>query len=350
MKMNKIITITTGCLVLVVSTMGLLSSCMEKEPSLVPLPVPSFTSVAIAPTSDSPSNMEFINTTPKTIAYWFINRVRYQGDTIKATFKYAGDFPVQLIVAGQGGMDSCTQVVNVPDNNPYAINPTSIQGILTGARLGLNQRTWTAERVVNSVIRWNTYNACIYQITGDRTGAPFAFGPADIATDGTGRDGYFDDKYTFTLGLGAAPFIYDDNNTVYLDGGGSLWTAALPGAWSSFSGTTSSTDLYNLIQTLKPWGSGNFTYTILDPPAGPDGINLGQIIVNGIGAHIGLQDKSSDNGVLTTPSATSVTYDILRMLTDITDESTGETYDEIILGVTPQTLQAWAFILKSPNH
>jgi len=344
MKMNKKITITAGYLALVVSIMGLLSSCMGKEPSLGALPVPSFTSVTLTPTNNAPANLQLINTTPPpSIAFWYIPDLglRLQGDTANVTFVYAGDYPVQLIVTGQGGLDSCTQVVNVPESNPYAINSNSIFGLLSGAGIGLSQRVWIPERVINSVVVWDSYADCLDQID-NQSGAWWAFGPGEIATDGTGRDGYLDDKYTFTLDK-VGKFIFDDNNTVFLDGGGSGWTAALPDPWNSYTGTTSSTDLFNLVPALKPWASGSFTYAITNVPTGA--MFRGTVTVNGLGAHIGLPDKSNGSADIV-PTATSIKYDILRINQNLTDAKTGATYDEIILGVN-DSVHYWSFMLRS---
>jgi len=346
MKMNKKITITTGCLALVVSVLSLLSSCMGKDPSLGALPVASFTSASLIPSSNSPANLQLINTTTPSpsIASWYIPDMglRLYGDTVNVSFVYAGDYPVQLTVTGQGGLDSCMQVVNVPESNPYAINSNSTLGLLSGAGIGLSERIWVPERVVNSVIVWDSYADCLDMIDGAQTGAWWAFGPGEIATDGTGRDGYLDDKYTFTLDK-VGKFIYDDNYTVFLDQGGSGWTAALPAPWNTTLGTVSSTDLFNLVPALKPWGSGSFTYAITNAPTGA--MFKGTITVNGLGAHIGMPDKSNGNADIV-PTAASIKYDILRINQNLTDAKTGATYDEIILGVN-DNVHFWSFMLRS---
>jgi len=345
MKINKKTAIITGIVILVVSTNLFLSSCQEKEPSLGTLPVPGFICVPLTPNDSEIWNMELINTTPTpNIAFWNIPDMgmRLQGDTVKLVFIYAGDYTVQLTVAGQGGVDSCTQVVNIAESNPYAVNSSTILGLLSGAGLKLSQRTWIPERVVNSVIVWDSYADCLDQIDGNTSGAWWAFGPGEIATDGTGRDGYLDDKYTFTLDR-VGKFIYDDNNTVFLDNGGSGWTAALPDPWNATLGTVSSTDLYNLVPELKPWGSGSFTYATANLPAGA--MHRGTITLNGLGAHLGFPDKANASADIV-PTATSITYDILRITQNLTDATTGAAYDEIILGVSEPGL-VWTFMIRS---
>lgn len=351
---------TTIPLMVVVAIMSLfLSSCQKKSPTLGALPVPNFKSVALTPTSDSTAaNMELINTTPTAgIAYWNIPGVgTFKGDTVKATFVFAGTYPVQLVVAGEGGIDSVTQTVNVANNNTFAVGPTTLLGVLTGAGLGKTQRTWIAERVVNSVIVWDNYTDCLGQIHGGG-GAWWAFGAAEIAS-GTGRDGYLDDQYTFTFAK-VGQFIYNDNNTVYLDDGGSGWTKALPAPWNGYLGTYASTTdstittssqstptstaVYGVVPALKPWGSGTFGYSIAAAPAGA--MKLGTITVNGLGAHIGLPDKANSGDELT-PTATSVTYDVLQINTGLKDVTTSATYDEIILGVQDAGI-VWTYMLRS---
>lgn len=318
------------------------SSCQKKDPILGALPSPSFTSVALTPASGAASNIQLINTTPDHgIAFWTIPGLgSFKGDTVNVAFVFAGTYPVQLVVAGHGGIDSVTQSVTVDKDNPYAADSTTILGVLTGAGFGgQQQRTWTAERVVNSVIVWDNYADCLGQIAGGG-GAWWAFGAGEIDPK-TGRNGYLDDQYTFTFGK-TGQLIYDDNNTVYLDGGSSSWTGALPAPWNSYSGTTSSTDLYNLVPALKPWGSGSFTYTTA---ASGGAMGLGTITVKGTGAHVGLPDKTN-GGDETTPTASSVTYDVLKINTGLTDINTGAIYDEVILGVAEPNL-VWTFMFRS---
>jgi hypothetical protein len=355
--MNKKISITISSLMGVAAMLSLLfSSCSKNNPSLGALPVPSFTSVTLTPTSDANAqNLELINTTPTPgIAYWNIPGVgNFQGDTVMVTFVFAGSYPVQLAIAAQGGIDSVTQSVNIDQNNPYAVSPTTLLGVLTGAGLGKTQRTWTPNRVIASCVVWDNYNDILSAMDG-AGGSWWQFGAAEIAK-GTGRDGYLDDQYTFTFEK-VGQLIFNDNNTVYLDQGGSGWTGALPNGWNGYLGTYASTRdstilassqapsnteaVYRLVPALTPWGSGTFTYSFATAPAGAMG--LGTITVNGVGAHFGLQDKTNGSDV-NTPTATSVTYDVLRISTNLTDA--GGTYDELIVGISAGA--PWGFRFKS---
>lgn len=449
--MNKRFFITIMPLMAVVVTTSLLfSSCQKKNPVLGTVPSASFTSVTLTPTSDSTAwNVELINTTPTpSIAYWNIPGIgTFKGDTVKVVVQYAGSYPVKLTVAGQGGLDSVTQTINVaqdnpytvkasfkyqvltptsftnPQNlelfntslystsaswtvtgadgssvgtftgdtakvtilsagtytvkltatgnggltstatqtvniaqdNPYGLDPNGIFGILDGSGIGLTQRTWIPNRVAAACVVWDSYADVLSAVNGGG-GAWWQFGAAELA-DGTGREGYLDDKYTFTVGK-PGQLIYNDNNTVYLDNSGSPWTKALPSPWNGYQGTyastrdsaisfsqsptTVSTAVYNVVPALKPWGSGTFTYSI-SPTGGAMG--LGTVTVNGVGAHIGLSDKSNTIEQVT-PASQSLTYDVLKITLNQTDD--GGTYDEIVFGIFVANINNyWGFRLKS---
>lgn len=336
--------------IIALAAVGLLfSSCQKKVSGLGALPKPSFTSVALTPSASSAQNMELINTTSTSgIAYWNIPGVgTFTGDTVQATFIFSGDYPVTLMVAGRGGIDSATQTINIAEDNPYAVGPTTLLGILTGAALGNTERTWIPNRVTAGVVLHDSYENVLFDMDAGGGGAWYYFGQyGELSTDGTGRDAYFDDKYTFTFGK-VGGFNFDDNGTVYLDGGSSPWTRALQGSfngtpYSSFSGNVASAPVFAANPAMKPWASGSFTYNIATAPAGA--MSLGQITVNGVGAHFGLQDKSNTNEQVT-PTATSLTYEVLRLTTNLTDA--GGTYDLIIVGLMDNGNNYWGFQFKS---
>ena len=316
----------------------------------------SFKYNILVPTSFTNSqNLELINTSHNSLsASWSISDATgadmgtYTGDDVKVTIPSAGTYTVQLTAAGNDILsDIVTQTVVITEDNPYGMNPDGIFGVLDGSGIGLTQRTWIPPRVVNTVIVWDTFDNCLKQIDGGG-GAWWAFGSQEIATDGSGRDGYLDDKYTFT---NSNEYIYDDNNTIYLDNSGSGWTKALPAPWNSTLGTVNTTTagsysdaLFSVVPAFKSWGSGNFTYKIAAPPAGA--MNLGTVTVNGTGAHIGLPDKTNSGDMTTAITVSSITYDVLRISTGLTDATTGATYDQIIFGVN-ESGTVWTFMLRS---
>lgn len=327
----------------------LLSACSKTTPTLnAPVPTPGFSYAMLTPGTANTQNLQLVNTSTNAMtANWRVTDEggktvgAYTGDTVKIAIVFAGTYTVKMAASGPGGVsDTISQTVTIAKDNPYAVGPTTALGVLTGAALGNTQRTWIPERVVNTVIVWDNYANCLKQINGG-SGAWWAFGAGEI-TPGTGRDGYLDDKYTFTFAK-AGQLLYDDNSTVYLDAGGSGWTKALPAPWNTTSGTVSSVNLYNLVPALKPWGSGTFSYAIAAAPAGA--MQLGTITVNGTGAHLGLPDKAG-SGDLTTPGVTSVTYDILKINAGLKDAGTGVTYDEMILGLQESGL-VWTYMFRS---
>jgi len=269
-------------------------------------------------------------------------------------------FVIKYGCNGPGYINTSIDNVSLVANG--TVGTGSITEVLTGSSLALTQRTWIPERIINSVIVWDNYANCFAQINGG-SGAWWAFGTQEIA-QGTGREGYFDDQYTFNQ---AGDFIYSDANTVYLDAAGSVWTKALPSPWNSYLGTYATmrdstitfsqviaatntptpvtTALYTVVPALQPWSSGKFSYTIALAPAGA--YKLGTITVNGLGAHIGLADKNNA-GDDVIPKATSITYDVLRITTGLKDATTGATYDEIILGVQEPGL-VWTYMFRSDN-
>ena len=338
--MNKRISLTTVSLSLVVAIISLLfGSCSEKEPSLGALPVPSFKSVALTPTSDlNAANIELINTTPtSSIAYWNVPGVgMVKGDTVQVAFVFAGDYPVTLYTAGQGGLDSCTQTINVAQDNPYAVGPTTLLGVLTGASLGNTERTWMASLTANACVVWDTYTDVLSAINGGG-GAWWGNSIGDATLDGGGRTGYFDDKYTFTFG-NTGQLIYDDNNSVFLDGS-SGWVMALQ-TYGGAVGNFVSNDVYSANPSCQPWASGTFTYSIASAPAGV--MKLGQITVHGVGAHFGMQDKANGSDQ-TVPTVPLITYDVLQIKTDQTDAK--GTYDQIDIGINDGNW--WGFSFRS---
>jgi len=299
------------------------------------VPTPSFTSAALTPSEADPNNLELISTSTHAMtASWVVlddegqSVGSFEGDTVRLAVSFAGSYKVKMAASGPGGLsDTIEQAVTVDKDNIYAAGPNTLLGVLTGAALGKTSRTWKADRVVNTVIVWDTYAHCLEQINGGG-GAWWAFGPGEIATDGSGRDGYFDDSYTFNFAK-AGKMTYDDNNTVYLDNGGSAWTGALPAPWNTTQATVSSTTLYNAVPALKPWGSGVFGYSIAAAPAGD--MKQGTITITGKGGHFGLQDKVNGAEEVT-PTVSSVKYDVLEMKTDQVDAA-GKHYDLLVIGV-----------------
>lgn len=326
-------------------------SCDKSTES--PLPIASFTNTVLTPTSSEPHNLQLINTTETKcrFATWDISGLGlFMGDTMLITIPSAGSYDVKLtVVTHQGDADATMQTVNILEDNPYAGTRTNILGVISGYGLGdgTTSRTWIAQRIINTVIRGQDYDYCLNMIntggwdSNDWCGAPWcgswwAFRESDIDPV-NGRNGYFDDEYTFTTD---GDFAYDDNNTVFLDGCNSdwqNWNNLIPCDIGTYPSTDGSGAIYQKDTRLLPWGSGDFTYSV-QLNSGAKG--LGTLTVKGVGAHMGLMDKAN-NGTISFPEE-SVSYDVLRIETDIVDSATGKRCDRLILGINDWN-GLWAF-------
>ncbi|ANI89231.1 hypothetical protein A9P82_07960 [Arachidicoccus ginsenosidimutans] len=333
---------------------GALNSCSKSEPTLnTSAPAASFTYNMLTPTSDSAAqNLELINTSTNSMTgYWNVTDNEgksigtYTGDTVKLAIVFAGTYNVKMAAAGPGGLsDTVQQTVTIDKDNPFAVGPTTLLGILTGSGIGKTQRAWVPTRVTATVTLFDSYADVLSAMDAGGGGAWYYFGQyGELATDGTGRDAYFDDTTTFVFNK-AGNLAYNDGNTIYVDGNGSPWTRALNPALGA--GNYNSATFAANYPADKAWTSGNFTYTVAPAPAGAMG--LGTVTVNGIGAHLGLPDKSNTVEQVT-PTLPSVTYDVLRVSLNQTDA--GGTYDEIIFGVDVADVGAtgnwWGFKYKS---
>ncbi|MDR3651677.1 MAG: hypothetical protein P4L34_01745 [Paludibacter sp.] len=338
-------------------SISLMVSCSSNEPTLGAIPKANFTFQELTPKSDSlPQNIILVNTTsPKGIAYWNIKGIgTFIGDTVRATAVFKGTYEVDLFVTAQGGLtDTLKQNIVISKDNPLAISPTSLLNVMTNAT-GTGSKVWYAPRVLDVCVVGPDIQTNLAAIAAGG-GAWWGFGPGEITTDGSGRDGYLDDSYTFFFGPDFK-FTYDDKGTCFLDAGGSGWTGALVGntVTASFSkpigtpysqalGNYMTADVYAANPALKPWGPGTYSYSLV-PGAGAMG--LGQITVNGIGAHFGLQDKT-EHGDVKSPTVKSVTYDVQKINLNVSNPS-GGTYDQIIIGVNSGGV-CWSFVFRS-NH
>lgn len=241
------------------------------------------------------------------IPYWKVVSTgqKLTGDSAKVNFVFAGTYNIMLLVAGNGGVDSVIKPVTIAQNDPNACNGTAI-GFLTGC----GTRTWKLNPAAGA-----------YKV-GDASpdaGNWWSSGSGDV----TSRSCEFNDTYTFTFNA-VGTFVYDNKGDFYADG---------------YMGTNSNGCETNAQFTAiqKPWGSGNFNYTVSEKT----GLKkLGQLTVSGLGAHIGLQ-KVTSNGEVTSGPVSSITYDILEM----THDPGG--FDIIKLTVALPGGGWWTFALRS---
>ncbi len=281
-----------------------LYSCKYDVKDLIAKPVASFT---VTPVSGVPNKYVLTSTSQNSFRYdWDKGGAGFvkgqQVDTVY--FPYMGSYTIKLLVFGQSGMDSTSQVINVTANDPTACVGTPL-GFITSC---------TAKK-------WKL----------DPAAAAYKVGPnpddgswwSNNSGDVTARSCEFNDEYTFAFSA-ARTFTYDNKGDFY--GDGYLGN-------NSFACQPSS----NYTAAQAPWGSGSFTYTFT---AGAGVNHLGQLTVNGLGAHIGLQ-KVRNGGEVTSGPATSITYDVLAAT-----HVTAGNYDLLILGVNIGG-GWWTFRLRS---
>lgn len=283
---------------------------------LGPTVTPDFAMVNPAP---GPNTIVLVNNSRASIPYWSITytagstniKKKFNTDSASLYFPFAGTYAlnVTLMVAANGGLDSVTKTVNVTiaQNDPAAC-----QGSLQGFIASCSQKTWVlapigyAEEVGPS----------------EGSGAWWGNGPAEPAGD---RICDFNDTYTFAFDA-AGTFNYDNKGDFYAD--------------TYIGNGNSDCETNNVLPTAQqPWASGNFTYSV--NPGGSAG--LGQLTVNGLGAHIGIAKVQGDgtNDNTSAPSATAITYDILSM-----GHNSAGNYDSVILA-TATSYGAWTYQLRS---
>ena len=281
-----------------------LYSCKYEVKDLIAKPVASFT---VTPVSGVPNKYVLTSTSQNSFRYdW--DKATGSFTTGKAIdtvyFAYMGSYTVKLLVYGQSGMDSSSQVINVTANDPTACVGTPL-GFITSC----TAKKWKLDP-----------DAAAYKVgPGPNDGSWWSNNFGDVAA----RSCEFNDEYTFTFSA-ARTFTYDNKVDFYGDGYlGNNSNACQPSS--------------NYTAVQAPWGSGTFTYTFT-PGAGI--ASLGQLTVTGLGAHIGLQ-KVRNGGEVTSGPATAITYDVLSA----THVTVGN-YDLLTLGVNIGG-GWWTFRLRS---
>src|SRR5450432_227501 len=273
--------------------------------------------------ANSPSNANTVVLVNKSslpaIPYWSVSWTvgstnltqKFSKDSASLYFPFAGTYAlnVTLMVAANGGLDSVTKVVNVT----IAQNdPTACQGSLQGFLASCSQKVWQLAPVGYA------------EEVGPTEGAGdwFGTGAAEVTGD---RVCDFNDTYTFVFNA-AGTFNFDNKGDFYAD---------------SYMGNSVNTCENNsaLPASQKPWASGNFTYNV----SSGGSAGLGQLTVNGLGAHIGIakvQGNGKDDNT-TAPSATSITYDILSK-----GHNVAGNYDTVILS-TKTSYGAWTYQMRA---
>lgn len=279
-------------------------ACKQETFSLSALPKPDFEIVQ----GNDPNIVTLVNTTSTpTVAYWRVPAIgaKLSGDSANIHFTFEGTYDIQLITAGQGGIDSITKSVTIAQNDPDACNGTAI-GFITGC----GTKSWSMNPAAGA-----------YKVgpSGPDDGSWWSSVDDDVSF----RSCEFNDTYTFTFDQ-KGTFVYDNKGDFYADG------------YMGNNGTDcESDDQFTVAQ--KPWGSGDFNFSVSEH-TGVKG--LGQITVSGLGAHIGMQ-KVTNDGEISTGPVNAITYDILEMKHDPAG------YDILKLAIYMPTDYWWTFTLRS---
>ncbi len=298
----------SACCIILLSIV--VASCTKRGDNLKlnPIPTPAFDIV----NGSNGNNFILVNKTPgASIPNWRVSTGQsFSGDSARLKLIFKGTYEIKLIVVTQGGLDSVTKTVTVAASDPTACDPSNAIGFIASC----TQKKWKLNP-----------EAGTYKVgEGAGNGNWWSSGMDAV----TGRACEFNDEYIFSFDA-EGTFVYDnkgdffaDNNLGPQDGGCHPNSAFKP--------------------VQMPWASGNFTFSVVE---GTGVRGLGQLKVNGLGAHIGLQKayNGGEIGVGLGPTATSITYDILEMRKN----PGGATYDILVIGLNIGGAGWWTFTLRS---
>lgn len=244
------------------------------------------------------------------IPYWDIDGTeKYNGDSVRVNFPFAGNYEITMTPAGQGGLGTAvTKTITIAQNDPEACVSTKARGFIAGC----TQKVWKLNPAAET-----------YKV-GD--GVDKGNWWSSSAGDVPGRSCEFNDTYTFVFNK-AGTFTYDNKGDFYADG-------------YLGSGSFGCEPNSNLNTAQEPWSRSNFTYFVSNT-GGVKG--LGQLTVKGVGAHIGLQKVHNGAETPTGPTWSSITYDII----DMVPNGGGTGHDLLKLGVAIASPGWWTFTLRS---
>lgn len=253
----------------------LLMACRYDVRDLAPRPVASFT---VTPVAGQVNKYLLTSTSTNGYRYdWDKALGAYtegkQVDTVY--FPDKGAYTVKLLVYGQSGMDSTSQVVNVASDDPAAITPFKL---LTG----------------NASRKWKLAPEAGALLIGppDFSAVWWQNGVADVAA----RACLFNDEYTFNKT--GSVLNYDSKGDFYVDEeAGNPWPAGMP-AVGCYANSA-------VPVQFQAWAnSANFTFEV---------INNNKLKLTGTGAHLGLYKAGTPPDAALPAPAASVTYDIVSI-------------------------------------
>lgn len=311
-KHQKYMNLVTFKALYVAAILTLLAGCSDDSEnlSLGQLPVADFTAVV----SEGDNTVQLINITSEpTIAYWTVENTgqSLRGDTASVQLTFEGTYDVTMLAVGQGGTATVTKQVTVAQNDPTACNPDRALGFIAGC----TEKVW----------RYNP-EAGAFKV-GD-AGPDAGNWWSSTADDVAGRACEFNDEFTFQFNA-QGTFNYDNHGDFYAD--------AYLG-----SASTSCEPASNLTGDQATWNSGTFNFSVIEGT----GVNgLGQLVLTGKGAHIGVKKAHNGGETPTGPIGNSITYDIIAMEQNVD----GQGYDILKIGINIGGNGWWTFTLRSVN-
>lgn len=264
-------------LVLAMAAATLFTACEYDVKELGPAPDASFT---VTPITGQTNRYLLTSTSTNAFMYdW--DRGDGKGyvrtkNTDTAYFADKGNYTVKLLVYGQNGMDTASQVINVAADDPAAQTPIKL---LTGN----SSKTW---------------------ILDQPNGGALFIGPSDFsqtwwsnsAADVAARACQFNDEYTFSID---GTFRFDNKGDMWIDEeGGKVW----PNDVGLSIGCHQASEWPS---KYSAWSTGTHQFQVIDN---------NKLKVIGTGAHLGLY-KAGDTEVTPTPNS-AITYEIVSITAD----------------------------------
>jgi len=283
-------------------------ACKEENYSLGTIPNADFEVQA----GEDANTVVFVNKTPgSSIAFWKANTGQgAKGDEVSMRFTFEGTYDITLTAVTQGGIATVTKQVSITQSDPTACNPDRALGFIAGCE----QKVWKLNPDAGAYkVGPNPDDGSWWQNTA-----------GDVAS----RACEFNDEYTFVFNA-EGTFNYDNKGDFYADG-------------YLGSGSQGCEPNSNLPAAQQPWASGQFRFSVTET-GGVKG--LGQLVVAGTGAHIGLQKVHNAGEATAGPTWNSITYDIIEM----TQNAGGQGYDILKVGVDIGGGTWWTFTLRSVN-
>ena len=281
-------------------------ACKEEKYSLGNIPNADFEIQA----GEDANTLVFVNKTPgSSIAYWETSTgQKFKGDNVSARFTFEGEYGVTLLAVTPGGTTTVTKQASIAQSDPTACNPDRALGFIAGC----TERVW----------KLNPEAGAFKVGEGPDNGNWWGSGTAEV----TGRACEFNDEFTFKFNA-EGTFIYDNKGDFFADG-------------YLGSGSTACEPASNLTGDQAAWNSGTFSFSVIEG----GGVNgLGQLRLNGRGAHIGVKKAHNGGETASGPAGNSITYDILAMEQNVN----GQGYDILKIGVNIGGAGWWTFTLRS---